>query len=67
MDATPTLQKGYAYRFEGKGCWKTAADDDWEIVVVGRRQAEYLGWRRIDGVRVAVYDCNGATYAQKVP
>lgn len=66
MELPPYLRSGYAFRFEGKGCWKKAKDDDWEIVMIDAIRGKYLGWRRIDGARCAVYETKRGLYAQVV-
>lgn len=58
------LRSGYAYQLEGADSWKRSKDDNWEIVVIDALLGTRLGSRRIDDVRVDVYETTQGIYAQ---
>ena len=50
------MKAGYAYGFTGKGSWRSASDESWEIQMVSKtRGATFAGFRTIDGVRCTVW------------
>lgn len=68
VNGSPRLTSGYAYECECSN-WKRSRDDDWDTVMVGDEEidaASYVGERRIDGSKCAVFQMpDGRTfYAQ---
>lgn len=52
----------YAYALEA-GEWRSAADEMWDTESYGMLGTErYVGQRRIDGVRCAVFLCSDGLY-----
>lgn len=61
VNGVPRLKSGYAYESENPH-WKRSSDEDWETVLVGDdeiRASAYVGDRRIDGSKCAVFEMIG--------
>ncbi len=59
-----TLEAGYAYFYKGRSM--NAANDKWELVVIGKKTAPVVGHRSIDGSAVIVVKTAQGLFAQMV-
>jgi hypothetical protein len=61
------LSNGYAYRLAQRRDWRDCPDEEWVIRMISDNTANdtkmiYLGIRRIDGTRCAVFSRTEGTY-----